>query len=994
MRLMKRKGRFVVAFLALAIAFVLSVQLGEKGVQFDLRQAEVSATERSGEESYQLSSLRIYNRVLLQIKENYVEPERILPGEMLLASLDAVQNEIPEFVVRYSRDQVETGVVPEELEVQVAGARQTFQLGPLESLWEMSLRLKEIFIFVEQNLPEDADREVENIEYAAINGLLTTLDPHSGLLPPRHYEDMQTQTGGQFGGLGIVISIRDGQLTVISPIDGTPASQQGIRAQDQIVRIGDESTVNMNLTDAVNRLRGEPGTDVELWIQRASWPEPRMYTVTRAIIKIDSVDSRPLRDKIGYLRIKNFQANTFSDTRSHLAELRESMGGIQGLILDLRDNPGGLLEQSIRISDLFLNEGTIVSTVGIGNTLRETTEATRPGTEPDYPIIVLVNGGSASASEIVSGALQKNERAIVLGDTTFGKGTVQILYEFPDDSALKLTVAQYLTPGGVSIQNTGIVPDLLTIPVEISEERVNLFLSQSMQREADMFGTLANPSMRQNSEEGTQRHIRYIDEDRPDEDEIVDPNEFREDFEIRLATQLLESAGEVYQRSQLLAVLQGELDEISEREVEKIDVELASLGVDWSAGSSSSEPRYEFEVTSSAEGAVQAGDEVTLTGRFTNRSSEPVYRVKALSQSDNPMLRHREFVFGKVEPGETKEWSIDVQMPQDTKSRHDRILFAVSDDEQEFAGDHHFDLVIEEKASPHYVFSYEVVESDGVLRAGEDVTLRVYLENQGEVVGDEASLFLRNVTGSEVYLDQGRGLVSGLESGASESVDFTFELRRVPESGEVALELDVYDTGYRDFLQREIRIPVAESERSMQSWQGSATVSGPEVMLRVGAHEKADPIARVTQGTSLPVVARSGDWLQVELEERLAWIDASQVDAQEGNSVQFRGVEEMMWFQKPRVSLRPAEMLTSRSTVQLNGTISDSWDIEDYYIIIHRQDGPRRVLTRKINYDRVDANEASLDVQVPLFEGMNRISVVTRNVTGISTSDSIYVFRE
>lgn len=990
MRFLKRKGRFLVAFIALAIAFVLSVQLGEKGVQFDLRHAEVSAGENA-EDEYQISSLRIFNRVLLQIKENYVEPERIVPGEMLLATLDAVQNEIPEFVVRYDREQ--GGELPEKLEVQVASARREFQLGSMESLWEMSLRLKEVFIFVEQNLPADPERDPKDIEYAAINGMLTTLDPHSGLLPPTHYEDMQTQTGGQFGGLGIVISIRDGELTVISPIDGTPASQKGIRAQDRIVRIGDESTVNMNLNDAVNRLRGEPGTDVDLWIQRASWAEPRQFTVTRAIIRIDSVDSKALSEKVGYLRIKNFQANTFNDVRTHLRELREQMGGMEGLVLDLRDNPGGLLEQSIRVSDLFLREGTIVSTVGVGNTLRETTRANVNGTEEEYPIIVLVNGGSASASEIVSGALQKNDRAIVLGDTTFGKGTVQILYEFPDDSALKLTIAQYLTPGGVSIQNTGIIPDLYAIPVEIREERVNLFLSQSMQRERDMLGSLANPSMRQDSAEAL-RHIRYIDEDAPDEDDIVDPNEFREDFEIRLASQLLRQAGGEASREGLLRGLQGELEKIFEREIDKINSELASLGVDWTAGNSPSEPRYEFRVESSAPEGAQAGDEVQLTGYLTNHSSEPLYRVKALTRSDNPMFRHREFVFGKVEPGETREWTVTVNLPQDSKSRHDRVHFTVSDDEEEFAGEHHHDLVIEEQESPHYAFTYEVLESDGVLRVGDDVTLRVHLENQGAVKGDDVSLYLKNTTGRALYLDRGRGMISGLEPGASDSVEFKFEIRSLPEDGMATMELDIYDSGYRDFVQREFRIPVVEEVRELQEWNGAARVNGEGATLRSGAHEEADPVAEAGAGAMLPVLARSNGWYQVDLAGRMAWVAGESVEARQGESASLEGIDRMMWFQKPRITLRPAEMLTSAGTVQLNGTIEDDWMIQDYYVIIHRQDGPGRVRTRKVNYDRVDAQRADLDVRVPLFEGMNRISVVTRNDAGISTSDSIYVYRE
>ncbi|MFU8806510.1 MAG: S41 family peptidase, partial [Bradymonadaceae bacterium] len=606
MQRFKRHGRFLVAFVSLTIAFVLSIQLGDRGVQFDLRQASLEASE-SKDDGYELSSLKILNRVLLQLKDNYVEPERIQPGKMLLSSLDALQNNIAEIVVNYDR---ESEGLPAFVEIRVGEEAQRFDVRGIESLWEMSFRLKEIFLFIERHIQPDPDRKIQEVEYAAINGLLTTLDPHSTLLPPAHYEEMQTQTGGRFGGLGIVISIRDGLLTVISPIDGTPAAQKGIRAQDTIVRIGEESTINMNLNEAVNMLRGEPGTDVDLWIQRANWTEPRQYTVTRAIIKIDSVDSRALANKIGYVRVKNFQANTFTDLRTHLQDLKEKMGGMQGIVLDMRDNPGGLLDQSIRISDLWLNDGTIVSTVGVGNKLRETKRASRAGTEPDYPIIVLVNGGSASASEIVAGALQNNNRAIVLGDTSFGKGTVQILYEFPDHSALKLTVAQYLTPGGISIQSRGIVPDLNTIPVAIRDKRVDMFLSQYSPREGDLESPLLNFTTK--SEDGAVQYIRYLNPEalaEPDEEEFIDPNEFKEDFEIRLAQQLLVAAGTEWRRSALLSKLQPDLQKTYDRELGQIQKEFRTVGIDWSEGSASQPPNVELKLTSSLNGPARAGDE-------------------------------------------------------------------------------------------------------------------------------------------------------------------------------------------------------------------------------------------------------------------------------------------------------------------------------------------------------------------------------------------------
>ena len=995
MSFLRGKGRYFVATVALAIAFALSVQLGERGVQFDLSHASVSA-EEGGDEAYRLSSLRIFNRALLQIKEKYVDPDRIDPTQMLVAALDSVQNEIPEFVVNYE-DLDEDGQ-PTTLEIQVVDERRTFELRSMESMWEMSLRLKEIFSFVERHLPDDPERDIQDIEYAAINGMVTTLDPHSGLLTPTHYEEMQTQTGGEFGGLGIVISIQDDELTVISPIDGTPAARKGIRSQDRIVRIGEESTVNMNLNEAVNRLRGEPGTEIDVWVKRDGWSEPRQFTIERAIIEIESVESEPLDDKIGYLRVNNFQANTYPDMRTHLQQLRETMGGIDGLILDMRDNPGGLLDQSVHISNLFLEDGPIVSTVGHGDTLRDTQEASPTNTEPDYPIIVLVNEGSASASEIVAGALQQNDRAVVLGDITFGKGTVQILYEFPDDSALKLTVAQYLTPDGASIQNTGIIPDLQTIPVSIQPGKVSLFRSQLMQRERDMDRALENPSTRPD-DDGPLSLIRYLDEEAFDDEVVDDPNEFDLDFAISLSSQLLSGIERGTNRTAMLEALQGDLEEVFEREMTEIQSKLADLDIDWTPGSSPEEPSYEFQVRSTADDeAVLAGESVEVTASLTNRSDEALHRVKALTRSDNFQLRHQEFIFGRVEPGETREWTIEFDIPQDTKNRHDRIEFKVSDDDGEFAGDHHYDLLIKGKERPHYAFTYELMPDeivDGLLRPGDEVTLRVHLENLGQQTGDDTSLYLKNLTGEEVYLDKGRAVIEGLEPGASESADLLFEISGVPDDGYVTFELDVYDSGYREFFQREFRLPVVEESSQVEELEGLATVGEESASLFVSTDEKSDRAARVSAGASLPVIARSGDeWFKVELDERRAWIRGSDISFEEGATGELSGVERIMRFQKPQVALNPSGLFTTDSFIELEGLIEDEWDIQDYYIMVHHREGPMDVETRKLAYQNVGSTQAELSTDVPLFEGMNQISLVTRNNAGISTTETIYVYRE
>ena len=302
---------------------------------------------------------------------------------------------------------------------------------------------------------------VDNLINGAIKGMLQTLDAHSSYLTPDMLKQVEVETRGVFGGLGIEIGIKDGVLTVISPIEDTPAFREGLQAGDKIVRIEKESTRDMNVMDAVKRLRGEPGTKVTVWIMREGMSEPKSYTITRDIIKIRSVKAKTMGDGIGYIRLTQFQQDTDSELEKALQQHLKEKGGLKGLVLDLRNNPGGLLDQAVKVSDKFLESGIIVYTDGRLENQKFKYFAHKEGTYSGFPIVVLVNAGSASASEIVAGALQDQGRAIVLGVQTFGKGSVQTIIPMEDGSAIRLTTARYYTPNGRSIQAKGIEPDIV-----------------------------------------------------------------------------------------------------------------------------------------------------------------------------------------------------------------------------------------------------------------------------------------------------------------------------------------------------------------------------------------------------------------------------------------------------------------------------------------------------------------------------------------------------
>lgn len=315
-----------------------------------------------------------------------------------------------------------------------------------------------VLTLIQQHYIDEIDSS--KVITGAINGMLSSLDPHSAYMTPEDFKDLEEETSGSFTGIGIEISMRDGVLTAVAPIEGTPADRQGIKSGDQIVRINGDLTKSMTLMEAVRKLRGAKGTPVTITIHRQEWKEPKDFTLIREAIPLVSVKYTELEPGFAYIRVSNFQATTTKDLRNALKNLKKKHN-ILGAILDLRNNPGGLLDQAVKVADLFLAKGVIVSTKGRNKQEQMVFEAHPDDSYTDFPMVVVVNGGSASGSEIVAGALQDHKRAIILGTTTFGKGSVQTILPLPEGAGLRLTTAKYYTPSGDSIQATGIKPDMV-----------------------------------------------------------------------------------------------------------------------------------------------------------------------------------------------------------------------------------------------------------------------------------------------------------------------------------------------------------------------------------------------------------------------------------------------------------------------------------------------------------------------------------------------------
>jgi len=365
-----------------------------------------------------------------------------------------------------------------------AHGKKTSIGGDDKEIYEYLKTFSDVIDLVKKNYVDEV--KDKDIVYAAIKGILESLDPHSSFLPPDMYKDMQTETKGEFGGIGIEITIRDSFPTVITPIEDTPAYKAGLKSGDHILRIDGKPTKNMSLMSVVKLIRGAKGKPVVLTIMRDGFTVPKDFTIVRDIIKVKSVKYRMIDDQYGYIRIVQFQEKTAKDLSDALTELQKK-NNLKGILLDLRNNPGGLLEQAVEVSDKFLSEGLIVYIEGRNKEENKMKFYARKKDNYSGPLVVLVNEGSASASEIVAGALQDYKRAIIVGAKTFGKGSVQTIFPLGDGSGVRLTTAKYFTPKGRSIQAEGIVPDItVESSVVRSKDRPMPVLEKDLERHMEV----------------------------------------------------------------------------------------------------------------------------------------------------------------------------------------------------------------------------------------------------------------------------------------------------------------------------------------------------------------------------------------------------------------------------------------------------------------------------------------------------------------------------
>jgi carboxyl-terminal processing protease len=996
------------ALAALVLTITRRTPEGMMSFQLDTREVR-AAPGKAVMETHDLTALKIFNWAMVEVKRRYVDPTRIDPQRMLEHALDSVQFNIPEVLV-------EPDEATRRIAVRVNDKKEVFATDDVDSLWSMTAKLKRIFRFIETNMNPGAD--LAQVEYSAINGMLSTLDPHSILLDPEAARDMEVNTSGKFGGLGIVIRMIDRKLTVVRPMKDTPAWRAGIKAGDHIVRINQDPTENLTSDEAVDRMRGTPGTAVTLFISRGGAPKLLQVDLERAVIRVAAVEYKLLDKGVGLIKVKQFSSAcprgaAKTDPCSTAGEVATAMTtlsaqGATAWVIDLRWNPGGLLDQAIHLSDLFVDSGAVLTTVSSRD--REVHDASPGVGDTSSSVAVLVNGGSASASEIVAGALKNLDRAIVIGSKTFGKGSVQELLPSVDGSKLKLTVSQYLTPGDRSIQSVGIVPDIalqrLLVPAKndapgdvlrmlppsrsYGEKDLDAHLTSSYARppEKPVYELSFLADLPKSKAVTSPDDPVVPDEEEPPSDELV------EDFEIRFARDLVASAP-ASKRPALIKAARKLIDATVTSEDARLAAALSKLGVDWtqSPASQTGTARLVARLDTAPSGSARAGDVVTVTGTVKNEGTGPAWRVLGRVGTEDHVFSDADMPFGKLAPGETRTFSTRLRIPEEAVDRLDRLTLEIREARGAPTTSTPASLRIVAAPRPILGYAYQLVDQsngDGLAQRGESYRLVLTVKNSGAGPARKLSMFLRNASGDGVVLDKSRFELDELKVGDSHTVEFPFTTTSDLDD-ELTLEIVLADGVIGESASEKLRFALAPALPALGKRGMVEIPDGTEI--RSGAAVTSPPLA-VAQGKAVFASdATLGPWTRLDLgQQKVGFVPTTSTRPVRSG----KGSVRTYWHSTPPVlTVNLGSLETSSATTTLEGAVDDDTHVEDVYVYVSNREA--NIDGRKVYYQSNrrggDGKKLTFKASVPLWPGSNQIVVVARENADVKTVTTSFVYR-
>ena len=734
--------------------------------------------------------------VLMHLQLDYVEPEKLDPESLLQGALTELGRMIPEVTVVPELQDKTLGPV---LNISFKTEKTLLQVSKIAGLYDLHIALQMLMKRLLEMNPQLTQLKIEQM---FVRGILTQLDDYSVLLPQEIYNEFNINIGGQFAGVGLVVGTRDDQLTVIAPMDGSPAALAGMKPLDRIVAVDGEKTEHMTLDEILHRLRGNIGTPVTLSVLRKGHSKALQFELLREDIKVESVETYDLsssKQTVSYVRIKNFQNDTSRELKNKLG----SLNMVDGLILDLRNNPGGLLEEAIRVSDLFLpGKKRIVSTKGtVVSSVHDAKQFFAAEHLLNIPLVLLINRGSASAAEIVAAALKQNERAIVIGEQSFGKGTVQTLWDLKDGSGLKLTIGEYLTPSGRSIHNIGVMPNLRLIPVTVPElkngetelGRQEIFTTEKR------FGLLSNFDAENRVNDLDEFSISYLSHTPilNEDSEIIDNNlkieKLKADIFVKTAEQLLSQ----WNPKNTNSVIQKIYREAEQKESEIITEALSKHGIDWSLNPFIKSATPEMLIlTWSAE--MISTDLLRVKVNLLNSGKIDAQRLIAVTRASNGILDSLEFPIGKLVSEEKTSRTIDVKIPAGMMEEHEPVEILLFDHNLKKLKSVRRQLHFSPKRNHSFWLRMKIFDNgrfgsrgngDGRVQIGETIALSFKIENKSKSTVPELLLKLRGTEGA-FRINRGKLLLKNLEPHKKQKDYFLFKsLMDSGTLGKISLEM-------------------------------------------------------------------------------------------------------------------------------------------------------------------------------------------------------------
>lgn len=983
MRIFERQ---VLRFIATLILLLLA------SAEHDDAQADESISSSSQTpSSYKLSDLVLLRQVMAQIETDYLEPKRIVPTRMLDKALEHIQDAEPSLLFEWSTDH-------RQLTGWVDGVRQSWPIREVKTPGDVVTTLTTILPFVEEHLQPSAP--LKTLEYAAINGILGTLDSQSVLSPATMSSTSVTTAPKVTAGLGLTLSIAEDYqaLRIMDVLPGGSAEEGGVRAGDVLLEVDGEPVTGMSLNDVVGLLRGAPGSNAHLLVQRPGEKESRSFDLRRTLVAVASIKPAVLDSRIGWVQIRSFDRWTSRLLAEALHQM-EAEGPLAGLVLDLRQNSGGPFQQAIEVADLFLKRGNIVTTVQANGRSREANAATAYRHDHFCPLVVIVDSVSAAGAEIVASALRDNNRAVILGERTFGQGRIGKQYSYPDGEGLRLTIAEWLTPGGQSVEGVGLLPDIQLVPVS-RDGQLYHFGPEPGFDERDLPDGQSGPQQIQPGN-GLLEPIQYVVPSVSPTGEAAEADGAgsrsvsrgflqQEDFQVTFARDLLHQAGRPTRTGTLSAARSFLLAQKATQNSE-LQAWFAKDSVDWSQGMPG-QPHLETVFTlGNASPVFVAGQQVTVQVTVKNDGKDPAYRVRAKTKSELGSLTGLEFMLGRIDPGSSRSATCTVTIWPGLFQTAAPVRLEVLESGDRPAG--HVDIValVDGHSPPTYAHSLVLVDDgsghsrgngDGKPQAGEAIDIVLMAKNVGE---QEVLDSVAELNGAALPTGAVRRLrLTSLQPGNWGDGRFHIKLPDTLEAGVLEFDLKLGSKAMQAkqgahvslMLEKSVGEPV-EVVREVKRVRGAAALP-----VRNVADAASPAFAQVAGGAVVQVIGRMPGWQKIQIpwtrDTMAGWVAEAALEPASDAALSGENVFSPMFQQSPpAIVLSPPDRIApaGAQSVELHGKVRDDGAV-------------RRILVRA-NAHKVfmwssggreggaegNGTEVPFTARVPLDKGVNIIQV-------------------